>query len=404
VTRTIETSGMHRQVEVKVMLSRNGQQSECYLLLSTAVSNLPEGRRIVVCLEDITARKRAELDLVQALRAVQQLGNELQQENLCLRQEIKHARGFDEIVGACETFQCVLDQVAHVAPTSAAVLILGETGTGKELIARAIHERSLRKDRPLVTIDCGSLPGGLMESELFGHVAGAYTGALTNTTGRFELAHRGTIFLDEIAELSLEMQAKLLRVLQDGQFWVLGGSTKTVDVRVIAATNRDLGQATAAGTFRSDLYYRLAVFPIEVPPLRTRRRDIPLLVWHFLRKHRAALGKKFESIGEAALAALSASDWPGNVRELENVIVRAMILSPGPLLHVEQLLIPPGGHRPRAASGQDLASVDRAHVTHVLEHCGWKIKGPGNAAERLGMKPSTLRSRLQKLGIARPRP
>jgi len=401
VTHTIETGRTHRQVEVKVAVRRGRKQRDCHLLLSTAVSDLPEGRRIFVCLEDITARKRAELDLVRALDEVRRLEQQLKQENLCLREEIKHARDSGEIVGKSRALQLMLEKIGHVAPTSTNVLILGETGTGKELIARAIHEQSSRKDRPLVTINCASLPSSLMESELFGHAAGAFTGALADKIGRFELAHRGTIFLDEIAELQPETQAKLLRVLQDGQFWVLGSTTKTVDVRVIAATNRDLQQAITRGSFRSDLYYRLAVFPIEVPPLRARRRDIPLLVWHFVRKHQAGLGKKFESIPKATMAALTEYDWPGNVRELESLIERGMILSAGPVLDIREALANPLA-RQTAPSDQDLATVERAHILQVLTDCGWKVKGDGNAADRLGMKPSTLRSRMKKLGISRP--
>ncbi len=268
VNRTVATGQTHRQVEAKIATRHGGKESASYLLLSTAVADMPEGRRILVCVEDITARKRAELQLRRALQEVGQLKEQLQLENLCLRQEIEQEHIFEEIVGKSAPLKRTLDQIEHVASTGAAVLILGETGTGKELIARAIHNRSSRKDRPLVTINCAAVPGSLMESELFGYAAGAFTGAFADKAGRFELAHRGTIFLDEIGELPLELQAKLLRVIENGQFWVLGSAMKTVDVRVIAATNRDLRQAIAAGTFRSDLYYRLAVFPIEVPPLR----------------------------------------------------------------------------------------------------------------------------------------
>jgi formate hydrogenlyase transcriptional activator len=289
-----------------------------------------------------------------------------------------------------------------VAPTTLSVLILGETGTGKELIAQAIHQRSARSDRPLITINCASLPPPLIESELFGHAAGAFTGALADKVGLFELAHRGTIILDEIGELPIDTQAKLLRVLQDGQFWVLGSSARKVDVRVIAATNRDLRQAIAAGAFRPDLYYRLAVFPVEVPPLRKRREDIPQLVEHFLKKHGAALGRTFASVSQAAMDALMEYDWPGNVRELENVVERAMILSPGPVLQIQELLVCPGILPAGNDSDQLLFVAERNHITQVLESCGYKIKGQGNAAERLGVNPSTLRSRMQKLGIARP--
>lgn len=402
VNRTVATGRTHRQVEAKVAVQRGSTQSDSYLLLSTAVADLPEGRRVLVCVEDITARKQAELELRQALQEVEQLKEQLQLENLCLRQEIKQAHVFEEIVGTSAPLQHTLESIEHVASTGASVLILGETGTGKELIARAIHSRSSRKDRPLVTINCAAVPGSLMESELFGYAAGAFTGALADKAGRFELADRGTIFLDEIGELPLELQAKLLRVLENGQFWVLGSTMKTVDVRVIAATNRDLRHAIADGSFRSDLYYRLAVFPIEVPPLRARRSDIPLLAAHFIAKKQAELGKKFEHISDAMMEALVEYDWPGNVRELENVIERAMILSPTPVLQLDACLTSSVKlHQPHV-SRNDLESVDRAHILQVLQDCRWRIKGPGNAAERLGLKSSTLRSRMKKLGIARP--
>jgi transcriptional regulator with GAF, ATPase, and Fis domain len=282
------------------------------------------------------------------------------------------------------------------------VLLLGETGTGKELIARAIHHHSPRHDRPLVKIDCAALPPTLIESELFGYEKGAFTGALTRKVGRFELAHAGTIFLDEIAELPLDLQAKLLRVLQDGAFERLGSvQTTTVDVRVIAATNRNLVQQMADGHFREDLYYRLNVFPVTLPPLRERREDIPLLVWYVITKGQSKLGKTIERIPEQAMARLTAYHWPGNIRELANVIERAMILSPGTTLVVDEALganQPSGTHFP---SIQSLNDVERAHILAVLDACQWHIKGEGQAAERLGLHPSTLYSRMKKLAIAR---
>lgn len=403
VALTVKTGRTHRQVEVKVAMRHDRKQRDCYLLVSTAVSDLPEGRRILVCMEDITARKRAELRLQKALQEVEQLRNELQQDNSVLREEIRHLHDFEEIVGNSEELKLTLQKTEHVATTDANVLILGETGTGKELIARAIHYRSPRKDRPLVTINCAALSGNLIESELFGHVAGSFTGAVAKKVGRFELAHGGTIFLDEIGELTLELQAKLLRVLQNGQFERVGSSdTQTVDVRVIAATNRDLKKAMSEEVFRSDLYYRLAVFPIEVPPLRARRQDIPLLIWHFVTNRQAQLGKRFESIPKAVMNALTRYEWPGNVRELENVVERAMILSRGPVLQLGSHLPLPVTRRKTVSSREDIETVERAHITEVLEDCGWKIKGEGNAADRLGLNPSTLRSRMKKLGITRP--
>ena len=296
----------------------------------------------------------------------------------------------------------MLQQVERVAVTDTTVLILGETGTGKELIARAIHHHSARKDRPLVKVNCAALPPTLIESELFGHEKGAFTGALTRKMGRFELADAGTIFLDEIGELPLDLQAKLLRVLQDGTFERLGSvQTTTVDVRVIAATNRHLVQQVAAGHFREDLYYRLNVFPVTLPPLRERREDIPLLVWYFIAKCQGKLGKPIERIPERAMATLVAYHWPGNIRELANVIERAIILSPGTTLVVDEALGSSELADPSILSTQPLEEVERVHILAVLDACQWRIKGEGQAAERLGLHPSTLYSRMKKLGIER---
>jgi transcriptional regulator with GAF, ATPase, and Fis domain len=290
-----------------------------------------------------------------------------------------------------------------VAATNANVLLFGETGTGKELFARAVHDRSTRKDRPLVRVNCAALPPNLIESELFGHVKGAFTGATSERVGRFQLADQGTLFLDEIGELDPELQAKLLRVLQEGEFERIGSSeTMKVDVRVIAATNRDLRKAMDEKAFRSDLYYRLAVFPIEVPPLRLRRDDIPLLVWHVIAKRQGRLDKTVDAVPKSVMDAFVEYDWPGNVRELENVIERAMILSPGSTLRLPESLAMLSGGGSHETPSSNLLAVDRAHIISVLEDCGWKIKGNDNAAERLGLKPSTLRYRMKKLGIRRP--
>ena len=288
-----------------------------------------------------------------------------------------------------------------MAPTGAAVLILGETGTGKELVARAVHEQSRRSNQRLVRVNCATLPTSLIESELFGHVKGAFTGAVTERVGRFEMADGGTIFLDEIGDLPLELQPKLLRVLQDGRFERLG-STETirVDVRVIAATNHDLDQAVADGRFREDLFFRLAVFPIHVPPLRERADDIRILVYHFLSRSVASVGKRIDSVPEGVMRRLSAYSWRGNVRELENTIERAVILTRGTSLQLDA-----GFGQKRVAGRRSepirLADVDRLHIVRVLEECDWRIKGEGNAAAMLGLHPSTLTNKLKKLGIER---
>jgi transcriptional regulator with GAF, ATPase, and Fis domain len=290
------------------------------------------------------------------------------------------------------------------------VLLLGETGTGKELLARALHERSPRSARPFLRVNCAAIPASLIESELFGHEKGAFTGAVAGRAGRFEAAHGGSLFLDEIGELGVDVQAKLLRVLQDGTFERVGSSrTQRSDVRIIAATNRDLERAMAEGRFREDLYYRLSVFPIRVPPLRDRREDVPLLVWSIINRRQRALGRRITDVPKRAMQALTAYDWPGNVRELENVVERALVLSHGSTLQVED---PGGATRPAAdapaapaARGSLLAldDVEREHIRSVLERCGWRVNGAGNAAEVLGLHPNTLRFRMKKLGVSRPR-
>jgi transcriptional regulator with GAF, ATPase, and Fis domain len=289
------------------------------------------------------------------------------------------------------------------------VLLLGETGTGKGLIARRIHEQSGRSQRPLVTVNCAALPTTLIESELFGHEKGAFTGAINRKIGRFELADGGTIFLDEVGDLPTELQAKLLRVLQDHEFERLGSSTTmTVDVRVIAATNRDLDQLIEQGVFRADLYYRLGVFPIRAPALRERHGDIPLLVWFFISELQHRIGKSYDEVSARAMDALTAYDWPGNVRELRNIIERAMILSPGTTLELDSGF--PGSDgiigtssRAHERKSETIAEVERAHIEKVLQACDWKIRGKDGAAEHLGLKRTTLQSRMKKLGIQRPR-
>jgi chemotaxis protein methyltransferase CheR len=286
-----------------------------------------------------------------------------------------------------------------VSSTDATVLILGETGTGKELIARAIHDGSRRKARPLIRVNCATLPANLIESELFGHEKGAFTGAISQKTGRFELANKTTLFLDEIGELPIELQPKLLRVLQDGEFERLGGGqTKTTDVRIIAATNRDLEKAVEEGRFRRDLWYRLNVYPISIPPLRERSEDIPLLVEWFLEKYNKKMGKRITIIPRETRSAMKRYSWPGNIRELENLVERSVITSRGNTLTVDM----PECSDAAMTQGKTLGSVERDHILHVLKGCGWKIEGPDGAASILGLAPSTLRSRMQKHDIRRP--
>jgi transcriptional regulator with GAF, ATPase, and Fis domain len=368
--------------------------------ITSAIARL----RAVESLHRSEERLRNEHEnLVKALQEVKRLRDRLDAENKYLQAEIKDSHDFDEIVGSSEPLRRTLRKIEHVADTDTSVLLLGETGTGKELFARAIHHRSLRKERPLVKVNCAALPAALIESELFGHVKGAFTGALSNKVGRFELADGGTLFLDEIGELDLDLQAKLLRVLQEKEFERIGSAeTYKADVRIIAATNRDLLAAMEEGSFRSDLYYRLAVFPIEVPPLRMRRADIPVLVWHFIAQKRAQLGREVEFVPQNTMDALVEYDWPGNVRELENVIERAIILSPDSSLVMDEAV--PGLPRNSQPLSQPVSpkEIKRDHIVRVLEECGWKIKGTNNAAERLGLLPSTLRYRMKKLGIQRP--
>jgi transcriptional regulator with GAF, ATPase, and Fis domain len=309
----------------------------------------------------------------------------------------------DEIIGESLSLRHVLSRVEAVAKTDATVLLLGETGTGKELIARAIHRHSRRRARPFVVVNCATLPGALVESELFGRERGAFTGAHTTQVGRFEVANQGSILLDEVGEVPLDLQLKLLRVLQEGQIERLG-SPRTIqtDVRVIAATNRDLGDEVRQGRFRSDLYYRLNVFPITVPSLRDRREDIPLLVQHFIRKYSRAYGRSIDTVPAAVMRALELHDWPGNVRELENVVQRALIVSKHGCLDLQEVQLS-RAETSSVRSATTLADVERSHIQHTLELCRWRIEGMNGAAQRLGIRASTLRSRMVRLGIARPR-
>jgi formate hydrogenlyase transcriptional activator len=314
------------------------------------------------------------------------------------------ALDFDEIIGESAALRATLNALEEVIETDSSVLLLGETGTGKELFARALHSRGPRRAFPLVAVNCAALPATLIESELFGHQRGAFTGAIAPRQGRFELAHKGTLFLDEIGDLPLELQAKLLRVLQEGSFERVGSShSQSVDVRIIGATHRDLAEAVAEGQFRADLYYRLNVFPIRLPPLRDRREDIPALVWSIVRRRQPALRRHIVTVTDETMTILQQHSWPGNVRELENVVERALIHSTG-----DTLLLRDHNLEPRVvdAPGESLVSVERSHIEGVLRECGWRINGFGNAAERLGLHPNTLRFRMKKLGIVRrePRP
>ncbi|HBR49878.1 MAG TPA: Fis family transcriptional regulator [Nitrospira sp.] len=327
----------------------------------------------------------------------------LQAQNVYLQEEIKLTHNFEELIGSSSSLKKVLKNVERVAPTDSTVLITGETGTGKELIARAIHNLSPRKGRPLVKVNCAAIPAGLIESELFGHEKGAFTGALTRKMGRFEVADKGTIFLDEIGELPLDLQSKLLRVLQEGEFERVGGTqTFKVNVRVIAATNRNLEQLSKTGGYRPDLYYRLNVFPIHLPGLRDRDGDIPLLAQYFVRKFATNLGKKIDRIPEQMITALQRYSWPGNIRELEHVIERAVILSEGPELEPIDWL-PPSENRTGLTKTLTLEDLERQHITDVLEQTSWRVSGDKGAAAVLGLKPTTLEARMKKLGIARVR-
>jgi formate hydrogenlyase transcriptional activator len=341
-----------------------------------------------------------------AIQEIQALKDKLAKENAYLEEEVRTEHNFGEIVGGSGgALRRVLKQVETVAPTGSTVLIRGETGTGKELIARALHELSPRRDRTFVKLNCAAIPTGLLESELFGHEKGAFTGAIGQKVGRFELAHQGTLLLDEVGDIPPELQPKLLRVLQEQEFERLGG-TKTikVDVRLVAATHRDLARMVADGRFREDLYYRLNVFPLMLPPLRERPDDIPRLVRHFTQRFARRMGRRIESIPSAVMEALVRYPWPGNIRELQNVIERAVILSAGASLQIPlgDLQPAPAQAQVPAAAAGTLADAERDHILAVLRETMWVLGGPDGAAARLGMKRTTLQSKMKKLGIARP--
>ncbi len=414
----------HRFPKLMSLLRENGVQSCCMVPLTTALRRLGslgfgsfEKRTYrgteIRFMQQVARQVATAVDNALAYGQIAELKEKLAQEKLYLEDEIRttiNFEGFEEIVGKSAKLRRVLEHVETVARSDSTVLILGETGTGKELIARAIHDRSARKPRAFVKLNCAAIPTGLLESELFGHEKGAFTGAITQRVGRFELAHGGTVFLDEVAEIPLELQPKLLRVLQEREFERLG-STQTLrsDARLIAATNRDLQARVQEGQFRDDLFYRLNVFPIRMPALRERPEDIPVLVRHFTEQFARRMNKKVEFIPSETMKALTRYGWPGNVRELQNVIERAVILSNGPMLRVPlaDLLRAPVAELPSrepsvpSANGT-LKDAERQHILSVLDQTNWVLSGPNGAAARLGLKRSTLQFRMRKLGISRP--
>ncbi|WP_022947367.1 sigma 54-interacting transcriptional regulator [Methylohalobius crimeensis] len=409
IRKTLQDGGTYR-IEYRVAHPDAGVRWLC----ATGRCQLDAGgrpERLMGAGLDVTGLRRAKSDLersnAELKRALEKIGSlkeQLQQENVYLRREMAGRRSVDAIVGRSAAIRRTLAQIEQVAPTPATVLITGETGTGKELFATAIHEASPRSDRPMIRVNCASIPAALIESELFGREKGAYTGALAKQIGRFELADGSTLFLDEVGELSLEAQAKLLRVLQEKEIERLGNPRPIkVDVRVIAATNRNLSEEVAERRFREDLYYRLNVFPIDAPPLRARREDIPLLVETFVDEFARAMGKSIDAVAKSSLQALCGYDWPGNIRELRNVIERAVILARGPVLRID---LPPKASSaaalPAKAGLASLAEMERDHIVRVLDATGWRIRGEAGAAAILGLKPSTLDSRMVKLGIRRP--
>jgi PAS domain S-box-containing protein len=398
--------------EEEVLVARRAN-GEPFALESSVSRSDGNGRSLYTLIfRDVEDRREVEREIAR-----------LRTQTEMLREEIDAMHGFEEIVGRSPALQRSLAQLDLVAGTDATVLIRGETGTGKELVARALHARSGRASRPLVKVNCAAIPAGLVESELFGHEKGAFTGATERRIGRFELAQQGTIFLDEVGELPPEAQVKLLRVLQEREFERVGGqTTQKADVRVIAATNRDLEKAIAEGRFREDLFYRLNVFPLQLPALRERAEDVPLLAHFFVARHAPRIGRRATGVSKAALSRLSEYAWPGNVRELENVIERALILSPAAAGEIGSGVLdavladtrasrapasaaaPAAGREPASAAETPTATleqVERQHIEATLDACGWRVEGAGGAAERLGLAPSTLRSRLQRFGIRR---
>lgn len=406
----------HRWPRLRERVLRFGIHGLCELPLTTARQRL--GTLLFAC-KQRGAYDNSDFDFLQlvanhvavavenalAFEEIQTLKDKLAQEKTYLEEEVRTEHDFGEIIGDSVSLRQVLKKIETVAATGSTVLICGETGTGKELIARALHDLSPRRERTFVKLNCAAIPTGLLESELFGHEKGAFTGAIAQKVGRFELAHRGTLFLDEVGDIPSELQPKLLRVLQEQEFERLGG-TKTikVDVRLVAATHRDLARMVADSRFRSDLFYRLNVFPVVLPPLRERSDDIPRLVRHFTQRFARGMGRRIETIPTTVMEALVRYPWPGNVRELQNVIERAVILSTGPSLEVPlgDLLLPAGPAPAAITAGATLADAEREHILGALRVSGWVIGGPNGAAARLGMKRTTLQKKMTKLGITRP--
>ena len=389
-------TGRKRYVEVEYPCHSPTEQ---HWYLMSVMPFLDEEGGAVVVHKEITELKNAQIALHKALSEIEELKNRLEQENEYLREEIQLEHNFSDIIGQSKPLKQALKKVEKVAPLDTTVLILGETGTGKELFARALHNRSTRQHRPLVKVNCATLPANLIESELFGHERGAFTGALQKKIGRFELANGGTIFLDEIGELPLELQAKLLRVLQEGEFERLGNPrTMTIDVRALAATNRNLEEEVRQGKFRQDLYYRLSVYTIPLPALRDRKSDIPLLVEALVEKLGKKLGRRIKLIPQKTMDMLQGYSWPGNVRELENVIERGIINSPEHSLRVEL----PDQPAFDLDEHKTLEEHERDYIIRTLKKTKWRIAGPKGAAGILGVNPSTLRSRIQKLNIRKP--
>jgi PAS domain S-box-containing protein len=404
VTAAVEKTFAEGEVTVEATLvTKSGKKiPHVYTAVRTKMGDKPVLMGFAI---DITERKKAEKQLRDALTEVEALRNQLEADCTYLGEEIKLMHDYGNIIGESEVFKYVLFSLEQIAPTDTTVLIHGESGTGKELIARALHSRSSRKERPLIKVDCAGLPANLIESELFGHEKGAFTGAVERRIGRFELADGATIFLDEIGELPLVLQQKLLRVLQDGEFERLGSSqVRNTDVRVIAATNRNLKNDVSKGRFRDDLWYRLNVFPLSIPPLRERAEDIPLLVNWTIQRLQRRLGKHIKTVPSSVMDDLKAYPWPGNVRELENVIERAVIVTPGNMLQLAAPLESPTSTsgNPPDAPVKTLSELEKDYILQVLRKTNWNISGKGGAAELLGLNSSTLRGRMRKHDIRRP--
>lgn len=394
--------GIAREISHEVFWRKDGSSFPVHYT-STPVYKEGVLMGVVAIFRDISIQKQTERSLRQALEQVQALSEKLSFENQYLQLELADRTGDVEISGSSHPINQLIQQIKLVSNTESTVLISGENGTGKELVARNLHRLSNRADKPLISVNCAAFSSALLESELFGHEKGAYTGATSRRKGRFELAHQGTLFLDEVAELSLEAQSKLLRVIQEQEFERVGSSQSIkVDIRLITATHHDLQKRVEQGLFRMDLYYRLNVFPIVVPPLRQRLSDIPELVSQLIQDLNRKLGKKVTQVSQRGMTKLIQHSWPGNVRELQNVLEREMILSQGPVLEFVQLQFTEQTENQTQATNQTLQEVERQHILHVLKQTQWRISGASGAAALLGLPPSTLRSRMSKLAISRP--